>query len=398
MDLSQLVDLSEFTEFPFDLKPTNSPQVWAGMKRVLEGLLEFRDNVEVNHLVEFGILTGDYGTGKSHSLLYLKHLIDSTPRDGGSLTVYIDNPVGIGAKGTFVEDYGYIMSHSIGNEKLQKIFANAEDLVNTIAAEKISKLKPAEMIEINKSSAKTDEMREQVYVEKVGESPLTYFIFKELVAGNPDAWEWLLGESSQIGKEQVQPLTSHILAAKALATVIKLATLRHDGKKHHTAVFVFIDQTEDIGGLKPGIFQEMIAGWRTLIDELESNFGMLWAMDGQSEDVVGNFGDAIDTRVTVNGEMLKLVNLEDEDAKTFLTEVMKYFRKKGSGVPSPIYPFTEDGLDEAVVSTTPKTPRALLTKCRMIFTRAAKANAVKSKKDVLNQDKVRELLAGPEST
>jgi len=399
LDLQQLLEICKFTDFPFDLKPTKSPNVWAGRPDVLKQLDEFRYNVEVNGLVEFGILTGDHGAGKSHSLLHLKYQIDTSPSKKDlpkSLAVYIDNPCGLGPKATFVENYRYILNHALDKEKVIRIFASSNTIINTAASEKLYELGKEKYVQITKDPQLLNQWHESIFKEIVGESPINYRIFKAISEDAQGAWEWLSVSNpriSSISGEKVQPLTSHILCAKSLATIIKLASLRHPKQPGlYGATFILVDQTEDLATLKPGPFQEQIVGWRTLLDEVDKHFGMMWAMDGAAEDVSANFTDAIQRRQTIDPEKLKLLPLEGDEPKIFLTEVMKRFRKEKAKVPSDIYPFTDNGLEEAISQTSVKSPSALLNICRTIFARAAKNDVIQSTKDSIDKKVVLKLL------
>lgn len=399
MELQRLLEICKFTDFPFDLKPTKCPNVWAGRPEVLNQLEEFRYNVEVNGLVEFGILTGDHGSGKSHSLLHLKYLVDTfsiKEKLPKSLTVYIDNPCGLGPKATFTENYRYILNHALGRQKVIQIFHNSVEIINTITSERLYGLSKEEHVKITSNEELLNQRRETIYIEIVGGSPISYRIFKAIAEDSEGAWEWLSLSNpkiSTIADEKVQPLASHILCAKSLGTIIKLASLRHHERlPMYGATFILVDQTEDLATLKPGPFQEQIGGWRTLLDEVERYFGMMWAMDGAAEDVSANFTDAIQRRQTIDPEKLKLLPLEDGEAKIFLTEVMKRFRKEKADVPSVTYPFTEDGLQEVVNQTLVKNPSALLNIARTIFARAAKNDVIRSTKDSIDKDVVVKLL------
>lgn len=395
MNLQEAVDFCGFTDFPFDLKPNKSPQVWAGRKDVLQQLEEFRYNVEVNGLVEFGILTGEHGSGKSHSLLHLKYLIESAAsEESRSLCIYVDNPTGLGPKQTFLENYRYILNHALDSEKVKNVFSHAEAVVNKRVSLKLEQMQPEERRGITQEELRLKQLREQVYDDLIGESPINYRLFRAIAQGESGSWEWLTaGGLSEVGGEEVQPLASHILCAKSLATIVKLSTLVGDEVPSlYRAIFILVDQTEDLAGLKPGPFLEQITGWRTLIDESEGKLGVMWAMDGAAEDVNANFTDAINRRQTILPEKLRLLPLEGEEPKRFLTDVMKNFRKGDAQVPSEVYPFTDDGLDEAIAQTPVKIPSFLLNTCRTIFTRAARENLLSNTGDVLDRQKVSGLV------
>jgi len=391
MKLKDLLEICEFKDFPFDFKPLKAPGVWAGRKEILNELIHFKNNVVVDGLAEFGVVSGTHGAGKSHSLLHLRHLIDSS--DEHCLSVYIDNPCGLGAKGTFVEDYMYILSTGIGSDEIRNIFSSSKELIFNLTSKRISSLSASEQRKITSDDAELNKIRERIYMEIVGNSPIPFKAFLRLADGDKIAWDWLSisdPKINRVGDATVQKLTSHIICAKALATIIKLATLRQDNENPnlYSAIFIFVDQAEDIATLPAGAFQEQIAGWRTLIDEIDSNFGLIWAMTGEAEDIYANFTDAIQRRQTIDSEKLRLLPLDNEESKQFIIEVMNQFRKTDAEIPNEKYPFTDDGLEEIVNQTVTKTPGHLLNTCRRIFTKIAENDDIQSKDDEINSETV----------
>ena len=106
LNISQLLDLCEFNQLPFDVNPNNDPYVWVARTEVLSKLEELTSNVIDSNLRETLVVTGTHGSGKSQCLLHLKWLIEQQYKDQ-CILIYIDNPTALGLKRTFVDVYQY---------------------------------------------------------------------------------------------------------------------------------------------------------------------------------------------------------------------------------------------------------------------------------------------------
>ena len=397
MELREFLEICGFREFPFEIKPIRHPEIWAGREKILKELKHFVTNVKVNGLCEFGIITGEKGSGKTHSLFHIRYIIEQDAKEEGipALVGYIDNPCGLGPKKLFPEVYRYITSAVLGSEELKKIFANSIDLINQLAVKKSSSLPPGEQARI-RTPKEWSEWCESIYKEIINKPLIPYKLMKSLTEGESKALDWITGmtkKSERIRGVTVQPLVSNILCAKALANIINLAVLRKtDGTPNlYSAAFLFVDQLEDIGTASPTVHRDQIVGWRTLIDEVQSYFGVLWAMTGSAEDISSYLTPAVDRRQTSNPEKLKLLPLEIDKVREFIIEIMKHFRKVDVKVPS-IYPFSKDGLEEVITQTTERLPSHLLTSCRIVTTKAAEEDRISSVKDKIDRDMVLEYL------
>lgn len=391
MQLEELLKICDFKSFPFDLKPNVSPDVWAGRQEVLKELGYFMSNVIDNRLAEFGIISGGYGSGKSQTLLHLRFMVNEQAKNKGYqvLCAYIPNPVGLGAKQSFVENYQYVVSQGIGQETISKICRACKDAIQTSASENMTK----EELQAFLRDTSGQEIRyKKVFNELMSDPPIPYELLGKLIDQDAEAWQWISGQKAHnnIGGVSVQPVTSHIVCARTLAQIITLAT-KSPTKAKETACkasFILVDQAENIAQLDARAYQEHIAGWRTIIDEIGNSFGLLWAMDGRAEDILGNFSEPIQRRLTIDPRKFALESLYDDEPREFLEQIIGVFRQPGSTVPIKTYPFTKDALDEIVNLTSNKTPSNLLTACRRVFTRAASDDIVMKKGDLIEADYV----------
>lgn len=395
MKLEELLNICQFKSFPFDVKPNISPDVWAGRQDILDELNYFRNNVIGNHLAEFGIVCGDYGSGKSQTLLHVRYMIEEEAREQGYdvLCVYIPNPCGLGGRQNYVENYQYIVSQGIGQANIAKICKAAKDAIQASVSETMSKEELQDML-------RDTSAQERKYKKKFGElmtdPPIPYELLDSLIARNTQAWEWISGQKAHnnVGNVSVQPLTSHVVCARALAQLIILATKCPTTSKDaaYKAVILLVDQAENIAQLAARTYQEHIAGWRTIIDEIGGMLGLLWAMDGKAEDVIGNFTDAIQRRQTIDPRKLSLDLLYEDEPKEFFQQIIGIFRIEGANMPTDVYPFNEAALQEIVSLTAVTTPSNLLNNARRVFTRAAADDVVIELGDVINADYVTSVI------
>ena len=151
-----------------------------------------------------------------------------------------------------------------------------------------------------------------------------------------------------------------------------------------------VDQVEDIQSLSGGAFPEQIKGWRTLHDEATNALGLLFGMDGTSEDIEPIMTDALYRRMTMPPISLK--TLQPDECKSLLLGVMKVFRRNGSTLPDN-YPFTSDGLMEVVNRTAEKLPSYLLNNCRQVFSKVARNNNVQSTSEFIDESLVSTYLS-----
>ena len=81
--MSSTVEIAKLTSNPFTLVPNETVTNWAGYEPLRRALVDVIESCRSDRvgLSEFVILHGDLGTGKSHALRYLKHLILETEKD-----------------------------------------------------------------------------------------------------------------------------------------------------------------------------------------------------------------------------------------------------------------------------------------------------------------------------
>jgi len=395
MKLEDLLNICQFKSFPFDIKPTTSPEVWAGRPDFLNELNYFKNNVIENHLAEFGIVCGDYGSGKSQALVHVRHMVEEEARERGYdvLCVYIPNPCGLGGKQNFVENYQFVVSQGIGESTVANICKAAKDAIQASVSETMTKEELQGML--SDTTAQETKYKGK-FVELMTDPPIPYEMLDYLIASSTQAWEWLSGHKAHnnIGNISVQPLTSDVICARALAQLVILATKCPTSSKDpaYKAVILLVDQAENIAQLPGRTYQDHIAGWRTMIDEIGGMFGLLWAMDGRAEDILGNFQEAIQRRQTIDSRKLSLELLYDDEPKEFLEQVIAVFRKEGASVPTETYPFTDEALQEIVSLTAVTTPSNLLNSTRRVFTRAAADDVVVNLGDEINRDYVTSVI------
>src|SRR6266851_985765 len=69
--------MSYFRSWPFRVVPQESPETWADRKELLEKYRGIIDDVVKRRRSAISIVWGEFGAGKSHSLLHLRHTVQS---------------------------------------------------------------------------------------------------------------------------------------------------------------------------------------------------------------------------------------------------------------------------------------------------------------------------------
>lgn len=113
MDNQLLLQKSSFSRAPFHVVPVDGNIVWAGSTTVKTELLRIVKEVqhgqlELSHLA---LIYGEYGSGKTHALKYLR---DSLKDQKRSLVAYLEKPK-VEKKGSF---------HGIVKEVVKQIGKN----------------------------------------------------------------------------------------------------------------------------------------------------------------------------------------------------------------------------------------------------------------------------------
>ncbi len=245
---------------------------WADRHEFKARLLKFLKSTD-NPNVKTLLLLGDYGSGKTHALLFSKITCEqSTPPIPA---IYISSP------GSSFRELSRKIIETLGFDKIVLTF-------DTI----ISRNRERILSAIKKESAERGELRrvESLSTERIInrsfpgiDSDLAVVLAQVYNDRNLDLCRaWLLGRDltrTEMGKLNVsKPITSDEVAAKVLGDVLKFII---DSRQQ---IVLLLDEFEDVGNLAKNYLIEYLKAFRKFIDQNIAGLKIILAWTGTSYD------------------------------------------------------------------------------------------------------------------
>lgn len=367
--IADLLAKSCFSEVPFHPVPRADRTIWAGSDETKNELIRIvdevkHDSLEVSHLA---LVYGEYGSGKTHALKYLK---DHLTNQNTVMVSYLEKPK-VEKKASFFGIAQEVIKQ-IGERPLRKAVT---PFVEYIQSE--SKRLAFEGTDVSKVAGSLDDhMRKRSEEIKRGlqerinpRFPELLELFEGLYQEEPAAWRFLTGKPSaaQVQKYGLTgPMEDDHDALRALAGLFNVLTTEYPeipGTPVFNAAYLFIDEMESLLEIKLDEVVSVRTGLRDLFNLCTEHFCLMLAATAENASLFhGLLEEAMMVRITA--EPVHIVSHDTTpDGVQFITELMNEFRT--GTAPTPTHPFSPAAL-EAIVDRTglPKTARKLITNCR----------------------------------
>lgn len=381
MDSQLLLQKSAFSRAPFHVVPVDNNIVWAGSADKKNELMRIvrevrHGQLELSHLA---LIYGEYGSGKTHALRYLR---DQLRQQGRSLVVYLEKPK-VEKKGSFLGIVKEVIKQ-IGRAPLRNavepIIRHIQQEVQRELPERLSKAKPEDLKDIASFTKRAQaESRRRLQEGLYPRFPEIFNVFEGLVNDDPDAWSYFSSKVSAAALRTYE-LNSSIEddhdALRTLAAIYTILTTKYpeiSGTPVFDAAYLFIDEMEQFLEMKADEYINIRTGMRDLFNSCTEHFVLLLSATAENASLFhGLLEEAIMVRVTA--EPIHISSHDEvEDGAKFLSDLMKYARN-GLQAPSLEHPFTTDGLKEVVERTTaPRTARKLIKNANRVWQGAASA-------------------------
>ena len=361
--------IARLTRNPFTLVPDDRVTIWAGYKELRKELLDIIESCRSDRvgLSEFAILNGDFGSGKSHALRYLRYWVtDEREEDFNAPCVYLDT-LKVAASMNFVALYRKIMESLIPH--IQETAGWLDLAVEESAKTRIP----------DGSLQDQSEMIDRLYgdLDITPSYPPLRLLLKGVKNGESEALALLLGEKlsgrGAMGRYRsygmTGPIDSEYDATRCLGAYVNLCTRGTDvlteGEvlARNKAFYFFFDELEVVGDFRPQEALSINQGLRDLINACPENCCFLFSMTGDVRDIYGLLTQAVIRRMSRNP--LQIEPLSSHEAVGFLKEVLKAYRTDSADPDE--YPFLEESLLAISEATQIKTPSELFRGCRRVL-------------------------------
>ena len=377
--MNATLSLARLRSNPFTLVPTDPVTTWASYPDLKATLLDMVRSCRSDQvgLSEFAIVHGELGTGKSHALRYLSHVITEKEKEEfSSPCVYLET-LKVAANVNFLALYKKVMGQLIPH-----IRETAEWLDITI--EDTARLRLPE----GRRNEQEKEI-ERIYRDPEvtpGYPPLARLL-RGINSESTDALSVLLGEKLGSGTAAMKKyeafgmtdtVASEYDATRCLGAYVNLCTrgtkALNEGEviARNKAFYFFFDELEILGDFRPQEALSVNQGLRDLINACPENCCFLFGMTGDVRGIYGLLNQTVIRRMS--REPLEIEPLTTEEAVEFLRQVLKAHRSDADDPDE--YPFLKEALMAIAEATQIKTSSELFRGCRRVLEKAVLTGAL----------------------
>lgn len=306
----------------FSINPMDDAAVYFGDRSLEDRLIERieSDIVQPRSVPKF-FVHGAYGSGKTHTLEHVAHVLKHPPYQGvddsrGGLfpseTLYL-NIAPLRQKDRYVNVHTRLLD-AIGIERAQKA---AQALASRLGhAELVDGIRAAAFLRYGDEALQASQAR----------------VFRNLLLGGRVqtlSWEWLKGQTLSMDDRQTLEVQKNLTEpADLVAALLNLAAAYYFGLRRK--LVLLIDEAETFGNVQSAdSLEEFRFVFTELMDDRNDSLGLIIAImtDGGMEDVPRLFtADAIRRRVGFDQGYIDLTGLVShvDDARHFMAQVLEY--------------------------------------------------------------------------
>ena len=332
---------------PFRTNPTTEADprkgVWVGYERERETLVKFLTRSRADQVgnINFLMVYGEYGTGKSHSLLWAEHYITQRAKDEfNSLVFYIPtlkkNKGVMSFQDAFVED---IVSKTNIVKQLAMFKLFLEDCTTRYRTDTALGLETTR-----------DAILDQL-IPSVDLSNLA----KEIVKSDSDDLEKLLSP-----KNDYQAL---LLFTRLTNLFVFDYSLPSGNRRFKSAVYLFIDELDQLQTVSSKEAREVNDLIRHIYDLCPYCFCLALAFTATTAELPTMFTEYVLGRVS---RQIVLDFLQPEEAKVFIASILDTARVDDTARTG-YYPFSEDAASAIVSQIVSITPRKIVNRMQQIL-------------------------------
>lgn len=389
---SGIAIISEADKIAERLMPVDEETLNTIFNFISDALFAHRDQPDTEDRYMSMVIRGEYGSGKTQTLMFVRYLLKNLKNKGiKPYVVYIDNPgqrlaelIGAIVSQIGVENFrkylwGIFMDYLDKNKDVKESLVGSrqvsqylslfddEEPVPSLNANIQNYKELVDAITVGKNAAEKKQLllilkdhMVKSYAE-VSDSPVVATYLYDVVSetiGISKSWDMLTsGSVKEMDKREV-----HIL--RAIVNIVRK-------QLGYTDFFILIDEFEEITAerLKKTDIDNYLRNLRLLIDR-EKNWCSVFAMTGKAMGIIESYSPPLANRIKGS-----VVDLKPLDLQSFKQVVANYLSTcRQDGAEETIAPFDESALDEMLQVKNPQlkgSPRFLLKLCYQMLQRAA---------------------------
>ena len=361
--------------FPTSLIPNEIPPFTADRKNEKKHFEDMMSELIFNHKSSVTVFVGDYGSGKTHILRALKHVVETQLLnfDNGVIPIYARTPGRniLEFYREFIEDVGR-NNLRLFAERIMKIYfeENKQAIKKFVYKKEIMQdidKKINEDLETFVNSCMTKDLFRDVatklFKNLSNYDVLNAFLYMTHPSLSAYAWKWFLGlklSKDELGYIDVK---DNIGDTRIAYSTLKnfIAILNSINIKH---VVLLIDELEKIVTLPSNLRVNYQDDLRHLIDDFPSNMLMIFSISPYYWGRLVDEGTALIRRLSDN--QFRLDNFSLDDVKELINKYLSFSRTENfpndeviEKCQSQLYPFMNEAIEEIFVITKGKSSDVL---------------------------------------
>jgi hypothetical protein len=341
---------SNLTTNPFRSNPStiSDPRadIWVGYEKEQRVLVKFANRTRSDQVgnTNFVVLHGDYGTGKSHALLWLQNRILVADKDDFNAACYFI-PTLKKAKGALT------FAGAFSEDLLAKstLVADVQDF-RTFLGSCLFRYRDQESI--------SSQVKDIELIERIIPAVELYNFAKALFRVESEAEVKTLLAPRGLTDYQA------IITFTRLVNLFTLEIPLKDGvRRFKKAVYLLLDELDDLLRAQPKEAREVNDALRHLYDSCPNCFGLIIALSAEAAELPAAFEKYILTRVQ---RFVVFQVLDKSDAVQFVREVLDANRIDDAASIG-FFPFDEGAIDAIAAQLTEITPRLVVNTMQQVI-------------------------------
>jgi hypothetical protein len=331
-------------DWPFQVVPDDKfEKIWADRREVLDDIHVILNGLSRRDQSSINLLWAWFGAGKSHTMKHMQHLCRHTYTE--VLPIYTELPRRISS---FLDLYKFFVD-ALGSELVREL---AIDVY----------LKNTDLEIIKKLKSTYEEFSRML---------------EHLATGNDEeeliAWRWLSVKSvrnSEFRKYGIAKRIEHSDdAVRALSALVQLI----NASQRFSRVLWMIDEFQRIGLAQKEVLGDVNSGLHSVFNSAPVGFSLMLSFSvKQQESIYNILSSELRDRIGIS-KIIKIPKMNEQEAITFISDLLFEFRSGKENLHDPYFPFTEESIKYLIIMISQSAeikPRSIMQYFNAVLERA----------------------------